>query len=335
MDDSEASLLSEDAIDETEKELKNNLPPWESASISQRFLIILMKLIIFIPLFTVLGLIFGLFILYTIFYIYPICNHQMENLPEVYFFHSDSEQRSACIRACILLSLLLLLVTCTLISLFKASVTDPGKIPDTAEWEIVIEDFSESSSENFTTEKRKDGLLRTCKYCLVKKPDRCHHCKQCDRCNLKMDHHCNWIINCVGNNNYKFFFLTIFYSALSLGLFVGSFWESVVIYLLNPEVPTSISLFLMTSYSLTVLLTIGIFFFLGFHFWLISENFTTIEYCEKKRARVEKFNNSPYSSGVLNNFKEALGENPWMWFVPCSSYHPVCNGLFFNSKVKN
>ena len=334
MDDSEASLISEDAIDETEKELKHNLPPWDKASCSEKFLIFLMKFLIFIPLFTVLGLIFGLCILYIVFYIYPICMKKSD-LPEVYFYHSDSEQRSACIRACVLLCLMILLVVNILISLFKASVTDPGGIPETAEWEIVIEDFSESSSENFTTEKRKDGLLRTCKYCLVKKPDRCHHCKQCDRCNLKMDHHCNWIINCVGNNNYKYFFLTIFYSALALALFVGSFWESVVIYLLDPEVPHGISLFIVTCYSLTVLLSIGIFFFLGFHFWLITENFTTIEYCEKKRARVEKFNKSPYSSGALGNFKEALGESPWLWFVPCSGYRPVCNGLYFNSKNKN
>ena len=334
MDNSQNSLDYDEAVDETEKELKNNLPPWEKASFTQKLMILLIKLIISVPLFTVLGLILSLCSLYFIFYMYPIFSHRA-NLPEVYFWHSHEEKERACIRAVVFQIILGCFVFNLLFSLYKASVTDPGTIPNTAEWEIVIEDFSESSSENFVTEKRKDGLLRTCKFCLVKKPDRCHHCKQCDRCNLKMDHHCNWIVNCVGNNNYKYFFLTIFYSALALALFIGTFWESVIIHLLDPNVSSSLSLFIVTSYSLTVLLSIGIFVFVAFHFWLITENFTTIEYCEKKRARVEKFSNSPYSSSTLNNFKEALGENPLQWFIPYTSYKPINQGYYFITKHKS
>jgi len=53
-----------------------------------------------------------------------------------------------------------------------------------------------------------------CKKCFGFKPERCHHCSVCDRCVLKMDHHCPWISNCVGFNNYKYFVLFLFYGAI-------------------------------------------------------------------------------------------------------------------------
>jgi hypothetical protein len=35
-----------------------------------------------------------------------------------------------------------------------------------------------------------DRRPRYCAVCTTLKPDRCHHCRTCDRCVLKMDHHC-------------------------------------------------------------------------------------------------------------------------------------------------
>ncbi|WVQ75712.1 hypothetical protein IAR50_005342 [Cryptococcus sp. DSM 104548] len=62
--------------------------------------------------------------------------------------------------------------------------------------------------------KGSNGGARWCKKCDGWKPDRCHHCRQCERCVLKMDHHCPWVGSCVGYHNYKSFLLFITYGTL-------------------------------------------------------------------------------------------------------------------------
>merc|ERR1719282_2218216 len=64
-------------------------------------------------------------------------------------------------------------------------------------------------------EVKQSGARRFCKWCNTYKPDRCHHCRVCKSCILRMDHHCPWIANCVGFRNHKFFFLLVLYSLIN------------------------------------------------------------------------------------------------------------------------
>ena len=70
----------------------------------------------------------------------------------------------------------------------------------------------------------KSNSLSICKKCYNIRPFRAHHCALCGVCIRKMDHHCPWIVNCVGESNQKSFCLLLFYSALS------SFLSSLCLY---------------------------------------------------------------------------------------------------------
>ncbi|NXT15346.1 ZDH21 palmitoyltransferase, partial [Prunella fulvescens] len=82
-------------------------------------------------------------------------------------------------------------------SLFRASVADPGKLPENPKIPI--------------TEREHWEL---CNKCNVMRPKRSHHCSRCGHCVRRMDHHCPWINNCVGEDNHWLFLQLCFYTQI-------------------------------------------------------------------------------------------------------------------------
>ena len=55
-----------------------------------------------------------------------------------------------------------------------------------------------------------------CPFCKVINTPRSFHCQVCNKCVERFDHHCPWINNCVGQNNYVRFYIYIILQALYL-----------------------------------------------------------------------------------------------------------------------
>lgn len=72
---------------------------------------------------------------------------------------------------------------------YKAICTDPGYVPrlDAEEMKEAIEELTDQGRLNGTN---------WCIFCMVRKPLRSKHCRTCNRCVGRFDHHCPWVWNC-------------------------------------------------------------------------------------------------------------------------------------------
>lgn len=85
---------------------------------------------------------------------------------------------------------------------------------------------------------------------------------------------------------------------------------------LDASITTEISIFEMIvicyGFYFTLILTGIVVAFTIFHIWLVANNKTTIEWCEKKEDSEKR----KYDRGCFSNFTSVLNNNILLWLCP-------------------
>lgn len=232
-------------------------------------------------------------------------------------------------------ALLVMLLWCYFMTVF----TDPGNVPlhwrpftDEEEAEAQVVPLSATPPLNGATTSLEGATgngsarfpdVRFCRKCSHFKPPRSHHCSVCRRCVLKMDHHCVWVVNCVGAYNYKFFLLFILYTFLETTLCTFALLPHFIAFFQDIGNHPDSAIYLATTFVafvLNVAFSLSLLGFLILHTSLVTSNTTTIEAQEKK--------NTPrwrYDLGVRQNFEQVFGTNRLYWLVPAYSKGDIQN----------
>lgn len=240
----------------------------------------------------------------------------------------------------------------TLISFIRASCTHPGMVPpvypfnpdcprgsllESAEIEEALEQRGFLNYRGI--ERKNDGRPRFCRICGTYKPDRAHHSTPSGTCVLELDHMCPWIRQAVGYFNKKYFFLLIFYGACSLVGFTVALGPR--FFFACKRMVDVFDFFLVFGWVFALLLGIVLCVFTCFHIYLIINAYTTVEFCEKRRAPQAKttqdisvrdlYARSPYDLGVYHNIKHVLGP-VWTWLIPTRYGMPegITAGVIFD-----
>lgn len=221
-----------------------------------------------------------------------------------------------------------------MVSYWKAILSTPGYVP--SQFYLSSQDLenynSSGNPQDVLNELVKElpvitrsdnNEVRFCKICTIIKPDRSHHCSECKRCILKMDHHCPWINNCVGWKNYKLFLLFLWYTILYTMFIVFTSFQ----YFINFWTSYGQGIQVLILFCMAAVFLISCLFLLGYHIWFCVKNRTTLEY-----YRPPIFQNGPnengFNIGGWSNIYEVFGKKKSKWLLPVFS--ALGDGIHFS-----
>ncbi|CAF0738301.1 unnamed protein product [Rotaria sordida] len=164
-----------------------------------------------------------------------------------------------------------------------------------------------------------------CTSCLIRRPIRSKHCRECHRCIAKFDHHCPWIDNCVGEKNFRYFTGFLFFTPLCLGFYLrGAYlYYRYHCYVFSSEtIIDSLKQMLKCSPAVLWLSSIALLHIIWISSLCITilfqtaTGYTTNEKINSWRYRYLKLKNySPFSLGWRQNFVDSINQRI-LWYRP-------------------
>mmetsp|Transcript_19082 Transcript_19082/g.42709 ORF Transcript_19082/g.42709 Transcript_19082/m.42709 type:complete len:409 (-) Transcript_19082:34-1260(-) len=129
---------------------------------------------------------------------------------------------------------------------------------------------------------------RWCRTCEIVRPPRASHCRDCDHCVLRFDHHCPFVNNCIGQRNYHFFmgFTTcaLIWAAIALPVLLYTLTgEAVDLPLVATSWLRVIAVVTLVGMLLAVALLFGLWLY---HLHLVFTGQTTRENLRPRRAPI-------------------------------------------------
>lgn len=185
---------------------------------------------------------------------------------------------------------------------------DPGRLGRGAPEEFREEDPLRAPYIRIIQINDCNVRMKWCVTCQFYRPPRCSHCSVCGVCIETFDHHCPWINNCIGQGNYRHFFVFL----ISLSAHMLSVFGECVIYVLHhketlKETPGVVALSLLFMIFFLSWPIVGLTIF---HMILICKNRTTNEQMTGKF----KIGENPYTEGCCRNCV----------FILCGAHTPIC-----------
>mmetsp|Transcript_31694 Transcript_31694/g.51144 ORF Transcript_31694/g.51144 Transcript_31694/m.51144 type:complete len:299 (-) Transcript_31694:175-1071(-) len=181
---------------------------------------------------------------------------------------------------------------------------------------------SRSESDVEAVSLNWEGKRRFCHHCNKYKPARAHHCRVCGRCTLRMDHHCPWLNNCVGENNHKFFLLFVGYLLVACAYVLITLWDSFVEALHSDRGVEDFSPAMNLVYTCILCTCIGValMLFMAFHTMLVLTARTTIEFFKGTPLDANGLPTPNVNDeGKFKNFKAVFGPSPMYWLLPIAN----------------
>ena len=196
-------------------------------------------------------------------------------------------------------------LTIVIIFCLICAFTDPGVIPIN---KITAKDLLNANCGSKDRIFYINGIrhkIRFCYTCNIIKPPGVSHCKTCNVCVERFDHHCPWVGNCIGKNNYKYFF--VFLILLNI-LFIFTFIFSLFFVIFKKKY---VSIYIIIMSFLTLLFITTLFVY---HVKFISRNIST--YAQLKMKEVFILFGNPFSR---KNCKKNC------YLTLCQKYHKRIN----------